>query len=154
MKKIPGSQVGCMLTKLMTYPLTSRPEDVERTLKKNMNNHFYADVQVKGIYPPLVLKDLANRHITIDMLPGDKELLKEHTADFLSFSYYMSMCESADPKAERTPGNTVLGVKNPYLEATDWGWQIDPLGLKISLLELYDRYQVPLMIVENGIGSL
>lgn len=152
-EKIPGSQVGCMLTKLMTYPLTSRPEDVERTLKKNMNNHFYADVQVKGTYPPLVLKDLANRHITIDMLPGDKELLKEHTADFLSFSYYMSMCESADPKAERTPGNTVLGVKNPYLEATDWGWQIDPLGLKISLLELYDRYQVPLMIVENGMGA-
>ena len=66
----------------------------------------------------------------------------------------MSMTESGNPNAERTPGNTVLGVKNPYLPSTDWGWQIDPKGLKISLIELYDRYNIPLMIVENGMGAV
>jgi 6-phospho-beta-glucosidase len=66
----------------------------------------------------------------------------------------MSMTESADPNAERTPGNTVLGVKNPYLKASDWGWQVDPEGLKISLIELYDRYKKPLFIVENGFGAV
>ena len=73
--------------------------------------------------------------------------------DFVSFSYYMSMTESVDPEAERTPGNTVLGVKNPYLPSSEWGWQIDPVGLRISLIELYDRYRRPLFIVENGIGN-
>ena len=81
------------------------------------------------------------------------EIIKEGTVDFVSFSYYMSMTESVDPNAERTPGNTVLGVKNPYLESSDWGWQIDPVGLRISLIELYDRYKKPLFIVENGIGA-
>ena len=153
-EKIPGSQVGCMLTKLMTYPLTCAPEDVELTLKKNLENNFYADVQVKGEYPALIEKDLENRGIQIKMEDEDREILKKHTVDFVSFSYYMSMSESADPNAERTPGNTVLGVKNPHLPSTDWGWQIDPKGLKISLIELYDRYQVPLMIVENGMGAV
>lgn len=71
----------------------------------------------------------------------------------MSFSYYMSMTESVDPNAERTPGNTVLGVKNPYLPTSDWGWQVDPVGLRISLIELYDRYRKPLFVVENGIGA-
>ncbi|MGX7352783.1 hypothetical protein RU97_GL002450 [Enterococcus canis] len=151
--KIPGAQVGCMLTKLMTYPLTCAPIDVELTLKKNLENNFYADVQVFGEYPKMILKDLNRRNINIEMLAGDTEILKEHTVDFVTFSYYMSMAESGDPDAERTPGNTVLGVKNPYLPSTEWGWQIDPKGLKISLIELYDRYQLPLMIVENGMGA-
>jgi 6-phospho-beta-glucosidase len=152
--KVPGSMMGCMLTKLMTYPLTPKPLDVELTLKKNLENNFYADVQVRGEYPKMILKNLETRGITIDMVEGDLEILKEHTVDFVSFSYYMSMCESGDPNAERTPGNTVLGVKNPYLPSTEWGWQIDPEGLKISLMELYDRYNVPLMIVENGMGAV
>ncbi|WP_347291536.1 family 1 glycosylhydrolase [Kluyvera georgiana] len=150
---IPGSQVGCMLTKLTTYPHSCRPEDVEATLKKNLENYFYADVQVFGEYPPLILRDLERRGIEIVMHDEDRHILKQHTVDFVSFSYYMSMTESTQPDAERIPGNTVLGVKNPYLPASEWGWQIDPLGLKISLLELYDRYQKPLFIVENGLGA-
>lgn len=152
-EKIPGSQVGCMITKLTTYPLTCAPLDVELTLKKNLKNYFYSDVQVFGEYPRLIEKELLNEGITIEMAEQDREILKENTVDFVSFSYYMSMTESADPNAERTPGNTVLGVKNPYLPATDWGWQIDPIGLKTSLIELYDRYRKPLMIVENGMGA-
>ncbi|WP_208560000.1 glycoside hydrolase family 1 protein [Marinilactibacillus kalidii] len=150
---IEGSQVGCMITKLTTYPRTCHPTDVELTLKKNLENNFYADVQVFGKYPKLILRDLEIRGIELDFAEGDLEIMKAHTVDFVSFSYYMSMAESGDENAERTPGNTILGVKNPYLESTDWGWQIDPEGLKISLLELYDRYNVPLMIVENGMGA-
>ncbi|WNN42930.1 MULTISPECIES: glycoside hydrolase family 1 protein [Winslowiella] len=151
--KIPGSQVGCMLTKLTTYPRTCHPADVEATLKKNLENYFYTDVQVLGAYPPLIKRDLELRGIQIEMQPGDLDILRQHTVDFLSFSYYMSLTESTQPDAERIAGNTVLGVKNPYLPASEWGWQIDPVGLKISLLELYDRYQKPLFIVENGLGS-
>ena len=142
-EKNPQNKIGCMITKLMTYPLTCDPLDVELTLKKNLENNFYADVQVKGEYPRLILRDLEKRGIKIEMAPEDPQILKDYTVDFLSFSYYMSMAESGDPQAERTPGNTVLGVKNPKLPSTEWGWQIDPKGLKISMIELYHRYLIP-----------
>ena len=150
---IPGSRIGCMLTKLTTYPLTCKPEDVAAAQAKNLENHFYTDVQTFGTYPRLILIDLERRGIRVPILPGDAELLAEHTADFVSFSYYMSMTESVSPDAERTPGNTVLGVKNPYLPSSEWGWQVDPVGLRISLVELYDRYRKPLFVVENGFGA-
>jgi 6-phospho-beta-glucosidase len=150
---IPGSRMGCMLTKLTTYPNTCEPNDVAAAQAKNLENHFYADVQVFGAYPRLILTDLARRGITLPILPGDEEVLAAHPVDFVSFSYYMSMTESVRADAERTPGNTVLGVKNPYLPSSEWGWQVDPVGLRISLIELYDRYRKPLFIVENGFGS-
>lgn len=151
---IPGSQVGCMLTKLTTYPHTCKPEDVEVALKKNLHNYFYADVQVFGEYPALTLRMFENKGIHLEMKEGDLEILRENPVDFVSFSYYMSLTESAEEGLEKAVGNTIMGVKNPYLPATDWGWQIDPLGLKISLLELYDRYKKPLLIVENGMGAV
>ena len=150
---IPGSKMGCMLTKLMTYPRTCAPEDVLATQDKNLDNNFYADVMVLGEYPRLKTVQLKNNGHYPKMEEGDLQILKEGTVDFLSFSYYMTMTESVDPDAERVPGNTVLGVKNPYLKSSDWGWQIDPIGLRISLIELYDRYRIPLFIVENGIGA-
>lgn len=150
---VPGGRMGCMLTKLMTYPRTCKPEDVAATQKKNLDNMFYSDVMVFGEYPVMILRDLERRGIEIQMEPGDLHIIKNGTVDFISFSYYMSMTESVDPNAERTPGNTVLGVKNPYLPTSDWGWQVDPVGLRISLIELYDRYKKPLFVVENGIGA-
>lgn len=150
---IPGSQVGCMLTKLTTYARTCAPADELATQAKNLENLFYADVQVRGEYPRLILKMFERKGIHIVTEPGDAEILKAGCVDFVSFSYYMSMTESVDPNAERTPGNTVLGVKNPYLSSSDWGWQIDPMGLRYSLIELYDRYHLPLMVVENGMGA-
>lgn len=150
---IPGSKIGCMLTKLMTYPRTCAPADVLATQHKNLDNHFYSDVMVFGEYPRLKTFELKKLGYYPQMEEGDLEIIKEGTVDFVSFSYYMSMTESVDPNAERTPGNTVLGVKNPYLESSDWGWQVDPIGLRISLIELYDRYKKPLFIVENGIGA-
>ena len=100
----------------------------------------------------MILLDLEKRGLTPIMEAGDLELIRENTMNFVSFSYYMTMTESVDPNAERTPGNTALGVKNPYLPTSDWGWQIDPIGLRISLIELYDRYRKPLFVVENGLG--
>lgn len=152
-KIVPDGKVGCMLTKLTTYPLTPKPEDVEATLAKNLDNYFYSDVQVFGEYPALILRKLEKEGIELDIQPGDLEVIKEQTVDYVTFSYYMSMTESVDPDADRTPGNTVIGVKNPYLPQTDWGWQIDPKGLKISLIEMYDRYRLPMMVVENGMGA-
>ncbi|MGL5438033.1 MAG: glycoside hydrolase family 1 protein [Lachnospiraceae bacterium] len=150
---IPGSQVGCMLTKLMTYPRTCAPDDVAATQQKNLDNHFYSDVMVFGEYPRMKSVELKQSGYLPVMVEGDDAILKAGTVDFVSFSYYMSMTESVDPDAERTPGNTVLGVKNPYLKSSEWGWQVDPVGLRISLIELYDRYKKPLFIVENGIGA-
>lgn len=149
---LPEARMGLMLTKLTTYPRTCAPEDVAATQKKNLENYFYADVQVFGEYPRMILRDLEKRGLTPVMEPGDLELIRQYTVDFVSFSYYNSSTESVDPNAERTPGNTILGVKNPYLESSEWGWQVDPVGLRISLIELYDRYRKPLFIVENGLG--
>jgi|SRR5690625_922963 len=150
---ISGSQVGCMLTKLTTYPHTCHPKDVEATLKKNLHNYFFADVQVFGEYPVMIERMLERKNIHIEMEPNDKAILRDNTVDFVSFSYYMSLTESAQEGLEKTAGNTIMGVKNPHLPSTDWGWQIDPVGLKISLIELYDRYKKPLIIVENGMGA-
>lgn len=150
---IPGSQVGCMLTKLTTYARTCAPEDELATQAKNLENLFYADVQVWGEYPRLILRMFESKGIALKTEPGDAAVLKAGCVDFVSCSYYMTMTESVDPHAERTPGNTVLGVKNPYLPASEWGWQIDPKGLRYSLIELYDRYRKPLMVVENGMGA-
>lgn len=149
---VHGAKMGLMLTKLTTYPRTCAPEDVAATQRKNLDNMFYADVQVFGEYPRMKLRELAKLGMMPAMEPGDLELIRANTVDFVSFSYYMTMTESVDPNAERTPGNTVLGVKNPYLPSSEWGWQVDPVGLRISLIELYDRYRLPLFVVENGLG--
>ncbi|EHJ01775.1 6-phospho-beta-glucosidase [Clostridium sp. DL-VIII] len=152
-KIIKDSKMGCMLTKLTTYPNTCNPEDVLLSLNSNLGNHVHADIQIFGEYPRLYKVFLKNNGINIKMEENDEEILKENTADYLSFSYYMSRTESADTTKEKASGNTIMGVKNPYLPSTEWGWQIDPVGLRISLIELYDRYRIPLIIVENGMGA-
>lgn len=151
---IPGAQVGCMLTKLTTYPATSKPEDVLAALNKNLMNYYCADVQAKGEYPKLILAYFKRMGYRIDMTKEELDVIKENTVDFISFSYYMSLLAAEDEDGlEMTAGNTIIGGKNPYLKVTDWGWTVDPVGLRISLIELYDRYQKPLMIVENGMGA-
>ncbi len=152
-KIIKDSKMGCMLTKLTTYPHSCKPEDVLLSLNSNLGNHVHADIQIKGEYPKMYKTSLKNRGIIIKMEQDDETILKENTADYLAFSYYMSRTESSDTTKERAAGNTIMGVKNPFLPSTEWGWQIDPVGLRISLIELYDRYQVPLIIVENGLGA-
>lgn len=151
---IPNSQVGCMLTKLTTYPATAAPGDVLSALNKNLMNYYCADVQAKGEYPKLILNYFKQHDIDVKMTSLELRTIKENTIDFVSFSYYMSLLAAEkEDGLEMTVGNTVVGGKNPYLKTTDWGWTVDPVGLRISLIELYDRYQKPLFIVENGMGA-
>lgn len=149
------NMVGCMLAAGNTYPYSCNPKDVWQSMEKDRENYFFIDVQSRGEYPAYALKSLERKGIQIRMEDGDAELLRENTVDFISFSYYSSRCTSADPSVEgKTAGNIFASLKNPYLEASEWGWQIDPLGLRITLNSLYDRYQKPLFIVENGLGAV
>jgi len=147
------NQVGCMITKTMTYPETCNPEDIYLAQKDNRMNFLYTDVQVRGEYPLFIKQHFKKNNFDIKMEKEDELILKKHTVDFISLSYYMSMVQSIHAKQrEKVGGNLITGVKNPYLSITDWGWQVDPKGLHISLVDLYDRYQLPLWIVENGLG--
>lgn len=151
----PDFQIGCMNIFAPLYPLTCKPEDVVLAqYYNNINNYYCSDVQVRGEYPSFAKKYWKDNNIEIKMEDGDLEILKEGKVDFYTLSYYMSSCVSNDPDAEQTTGNFLFGVKNPYLEASEWGWQIDPDGLKYLLIEVYNRYEVPIMVVENGLGAI
>lgn len=146
-------QIGCMVTKTLTYPENCNPENIYLALMDNRMNALYTDVQVRGYYPLWIKKVWSDQGFKIPILAGDEDILRDYTVDFISFSYYMSMVQSVDAaKREKVGGNLATGVKNPYLNTSEWGWQIDPKGLEISLIDLYDRYQKPLWIVENGLG--
>jgi 6-phospho-beta-glucosidase len=151
----PEFKIGCMLAYLTMYPYTCKPEDVlscrEFTQKTNW---FCGDVQVKGYYPYYIKQYFKDRNINIHFEEGDEIILKDGTVDFYTFSYYMTSCIANDVgKEKRAGGNLFGGVKNPHLETSDWGWQIDPVGLRYTLNEVFDRYQIPVMIVENGLGA-
>lgn len=151
----PENKIGCMLAAGTTYPYSCKPEDVFEAQRKNQENYFFIDVQSRGEYPQYALNDFQRRGIDLPITAQEKQILKENTVDFISFSYYSSRCASTDPQvlAETADGNIFKSVKNPYLNDSDWGWQIDPLGLRITLNDLYGRYQKPLFIVENGLGA-
>ena len=151
----PEFKIGCMLAAGNTYSNTCAPEDVWKAMEKDRENYFFIDVQSRGEYPSYAKKMLERMNINIEIKDGDLELLKKHTVDFISFSYYSSRLTSADPEVNgQTEGNVFATLKNPHLKASEWGWQIDPLGLRITMNSLYDRYQKPLFIVENGLGAV
>ncbi|MFL1780881.1 6-phospho-beta-glucosidase [Candidatus Hepatincolaceae symbiont of Richtersius coronifer] len=150
---IPDAKIGCMIAYIPAYPLQCSPEDILKMLKEEREILFYSDVQVRGEYPRYS-KRLFNEHnINLTMLEGDEELLRNHTVDFVGFSYYMSRIASADPKDQPQDSSLFNIIKNPHLKSSEWGWQIDPKGLRYALNTLYDRYQKPLFIVENGLGA-
>ncbi|CUL37305.1 aryl-phospho-beta-d-glucosidase (fragment) [Listeria monocytogenes] len=150
---IPGSQVGCMLARMATYPATNNPDDILKAQYENQQNLFFTDVHARGEYPSFMNRFFQENDIHIVKEVGDDEILKAHTVDFISFSYYMSLSATASPEGDRSAGNLMGGVKNEYLESSDWGWQIDPKGLRWTLNDLYSRYELPLFIVENGLGA-
>lgn len=151
---IPGAQMGCMITRTLTYPENCHPQNMLLALKENRKNFFYSDVQVLGQYPQHIKNEWIRKSIQIRFGEQDEEILKAYPVDFVSFSYYMSRVTSFEEgNKERVSGNLTSGIKNPYLDITEWDWQVDPTGLCISLIELYDRYHKPLFIVENGLGS-
>ncbi|CAI3192583.1 6-phospho-beta-glucosidase [Clostridium neonatale] len=147
-------KIGCMIAHMTTYPYTCNPNDILLAQKKNqLANDLCGDVQVRGEYPFFAKRYFEENNIVLDITEEDKKILKEGTVDYYTFSYYMSNCESASGDEDKTSGNLLGGIKNPYLEASDWGWQIDPKGLRYTLNELYGRYNIPLMVVENGLGA-
>lgn len=150
----PSYQIGNMMIYMASYPLTPQPDDVIANQEYNrINNYLCTDIQVKGSYPYYAKSYFKKHGISIKSEPGDDEILRNGTVDFISFSYYMSTCQTSDSSIKGGEGNILGGVTNPYLNASDWGWQIDPKGLRYALNDLYDRYNLPLMVVENGLGA-
>jgi 6-phospho-beta-glucosidase len=149
----PNNQVGCMLAGGNFYPYSCKPEDVWAALEKDRENLFFIDVQARGAYPSYTKRVFREKGITLEIEPGDDDILK-NTVDFVSFSYYASRCASADMNDNNSnAANIVKSLKNPHIQASEWGWGIDPLGLRITMNMMYDRYQKPLFLVENGLGA-
>lgn len=149
----PDFQIGCMMLSLPVYPLTPAPDDVIAAMEKDHSNLLFTDVQVRGYYPGYAKRYFKEQNIQLDIGAEDEVILK-CTVDFISFSYYSSACATADPKlAANGSGNILSGVPNPLLKSSEWGWQIDPQGLRFILNQLWDRYQKPLFVVENGLGA-
>lgn len=150
----PDFRFGCMIAGQAVYPYTCNPDDVlEAYQMTQMMNFYCSDVQVRGYYPGFARRFLKDNGIELVMEAGDEADLRAGTVDFYTFSYYCSTCTSTDPEVETMSGNVISGVKNPYLETSDWGWSIDAKGLRYYLNLVWDRYQIPLMIVENGLGA-
>ena len=150
----PGVMMGNMDCFILTYPLTCDPADQWANLEQMRRMNWYcSDVQARGAYPFYAKRFWEENGIEVRMEPGDEELLAQGKIDFYTYSYYQSNTVTTHEGAEMMAGNMTMGGKNPYLEASDWGWQIDPTGLRITLNEIYDRYHLPLMVVENGLGA-
>lgn len=147
----PRARFGAMLADFLLNPLTCRPEDVIMATQKNqMTMYFYADVQLRGGYPGYALRYFKDNGTDVEVRPGELELIAANTMDFLAISYYNSNVVSAE-KNTMSIGDYVA---NPYLEANPWGWTVNPTGLLDGFLRYWDRYQVPLMIAENGFGEV
>ncbi|MFQ2091819.1 6-phospho-beta-glucosidase [Aeromonas taiwanensis] len=150
----PANRVGCMLAGGNFYPYSCKPADVWTALEKDRENLFFIDVQARGAYPAYAARVFRDKGVTLVKEPGDDEILK-HTVDFVSFSYYASRCAAADMNQGNTSeANVVKSLRNPHIEVSEWGWGIDPLGLRITINTLHDRYQKPLFLVENGLGAV
>lgn len=151
----PGFQIGCMIAFVPLYPFSCRPEDMMYSVEAMHDRYLFGDVHVRGEYPSYIYKEWERKGFRIQMEPEDERILKEGTVDYVGLSYYMTNAVEADAAAggsglDGFPGS----VPNPYVERSDWGWQIDPIGLRYALNVLYERYQIPLFVVENGFGAV
>ncbi|MFD1803790.1 6-phospho-beta-glucosidase [Mixta tenebrionis] len=151
----PDFQIGCMIAMVPVYPFSCHPDDVMFAQEAMHRRYVFSDVQMRGYYPAYVLQEWARKGYQIEMEAGDEEALRNGCCDYIGFSYYMSNAVQANAEGE---GASITGfegsVPNPHVKASDWGWQIDPVGLRYSMNALYERYQKPLFIVENGFGAI
>jgi 6-phospho-beta-glucosidase len=149
---MPDALVGCMILAMPAYPLTPAPADVWMARSNEHESYAFGDIHCRGEYPGYLLRKLSDAGVHLDITDADRETLR-NTVDFVSFSYYMSSCDTADPDKSQGQSNFLGGVPNPTLEASEWGWQIDPVGLRIVLNDYWERWGKPLFIVENGLGA-
>lgn len=150
----PDFKIGMMMLYPTFYAETCKPEDQLIAMKSIDKHYYFSDVQVRGRYSSKAIRYLANKGITLQTNPEDDKALEEGIVDYIGFSYYNSNVATTRPDAAFTGGNMLNAVKNPYLEESAWGWSIDPIGLRIALNNLYERYQIPLFVVENGLGAV
>lgn len=150
---MPDAMIGCMINMIESYALTTKPEDQLQALKSNQLNMFYPDVQARGTYPSYMSRYFADNNINIKMEKGDEDILSEGIVDFVAISYYMTHVTEHREDAAKLAGSFDSPIKNKYLELSQWDWPIDPIGLRISLIKLYDRYEKPLFVCENGLGA-
>ena len=150
----PNFKIGCMTAFATKYPYSCNPKDILSCQEENRKmNWLYTDIQVRGYYPSYAFRLFDKANVKMEISQDDEKILREGTVDFISISYYLSTCISHNKSGEVSAGNLIDGEKNPYLKESEWGWQIDPDGLRYSLNEIYDRYQKPIFIVENGLGA-
>lgn len=154
----PEFQMGCMLEYSPIYPYTCNPSDTLKTIHEMHGTHYYGDVQCKGYYPSYQLKEYERKGIKLDLTDEDLQILKEGTVDFVGFSYYSSAVVTTDKKImednQMVGGNLIETIPNPYLKLSQWNWIIDPVGLRIALNMIEERYHLPSMIVEIGLGAI
>ncbi|MCI4659386.1 glycoside hydrolase family 1 protein [Cryobacterium zhongshanensis] len=149
----PNAKIGCMIIAMPIYPLSPSPQDAAAVMDLDHSNLAFGDVHTRGAYPGYFLRALKEKGIELNITDEDRTDLT-NTVDFVSFSYYQSVAHTSDPaKLIRGEGNIMGGVPNPTLEASEWGWQIDPIGLRLVINQFWDRWQKPLFIVENGFGA-
>jgi len=155
-KKINSDfMIGAMISYIPVYPFTSDPQDNLLTQEFNQHRLWFSDIQVWGEYPKKVESYIDQNDFILDITKEDEIILKEGTVDYIGFSYYQSMTVSAKKVSiDQIEDPTEMVAKNPYLEVNDWGWSIDPFGLRYGLNELTDRYHLPLFIIENGLGAI
>ncbi|CUP98561.1 aryl-phospho-beta-D-glucosidase BglA [Clostridium paraputrificum] len=150
----PDFKIGLMIANILFYPETCNPNDSMKELLMGRDfKDFYYDVQCRGYYPSYKLKEMERNNFTLLKEEGDDELLRDGVVDYIGFSYYNSTVITTREDSDKSGGNQFAAATNPYLEESEWGWPIDPVGLRIVLNRLYDKYQLPLMIVENGLGA-
>lgn len=151
----PENKIGCMICGITFYPGSCDPKDIYLNRHTWEKGIFYCgDVQCKGKYPTYAKRLWDEHNVKLDMTEQDLKDLKEGCVDMYTFSYYMSTIVTTHEVDEMVGGNFSAGAKNPYLEYSDWGWATDALGLKYYLEMIYDRYEKPIMVVENGLGAL
>ena len=150
----PDFKIGMMMLFPTLYAETCKPEDQIELMEMRDVHFYFSDVQVRGYYSNKAHKFLEKKKVKLDITEEDIKVLQEGTVDYIGLSYYDSHLATTDPDKQKTGGNVFNSVKNPYLQQSDWGWPIDPIGLRIALNQLYDRYQKPLFIVENGLGAV
>ena len=150
----PDNQVGCMVVGITVYPLTPNPDDILKVMDLDNDLYFFLDIQARGEYPYYAKRRFEEKNIHLNITEEDRAALK-NTCDFIAFSYYSSNCATCDPTlGEPSRSNMTPELrKNPYSDVTEWGWQIDPKGLRYTLNRFYARYQKPLFIAENGLGA-
>lgn len=143
-----------MIASMVNYPLTCHPDDILFAMHTNQQKNFFcSDVMVRGFYPGYIKRYMKEHNIHLIMKDNNLEILQSGTVDYIAMSYYMTNCIGLDQNAQKSEGNLLSGLKNPYLKASEYGWQIDPNGFRYILNEFYNRYNKPIMVVENGLGA-